>query len=461
MAVKESDGVKRIQPSMTEGPLLGNILRYTFPIIATSLLQLLFNSADLVVVGQFCGSISVAAVGATAAITNLLVNFFIGLSVGVGVAVSQDMGARQDQQVHRTVHTTLPTAIVCGLLLTVLGVAFTEQLLRWMGTPTEVLPMSTVYMKIIFSGSVFSLVYNFLAAILRAAGDTKTPLVSLTLAGILNIILNIVFVTVFEMNVAGVALATILSQALSSVLVTIALIRRTDACRLVLSKIRFYVTPLKRIVFIGLPAAVQSTLFSICNVLVQSSINSFGAEAVSGNAAAMNIDSFIWAAMNAFHQSSTNFTGQNMGAGRYDRIKKILGICTGCGVAAGMVLSIIAFLFGPQLLSIYIPDSPQAIAHGMTRLTYLGLPYFCCAIMDVSTGSLRGMGASITPLIISVLGVCGLRLLWIFALFPLPVFHNLPTLYLSYTASWLLTAVAQLIAFSVIYKKRVKEIAVT
>ena len=269
--------------SMLRGPLLPSIISYTIPLILTGLLQLLFNAADLVVVGRFCGSVSVAAVGATGAITNLVINLFIGFSVGAGVTVAHGLGAREEEAVHRTVHTALPTALLGGLLLTVIGVLFAEDLLIMMGTPESVLPLSALYMRIYFGGMVFNMVYNFVASILRAAGDTKSPLTFLTIAGVVNVILNVIFVTVFHMNVAGVALATTSAQAISAILVTITLMRRKDACRLYLKKMRFYKLQFLKIVRIGLPAGVQSSLFSISNVMIQSPINSFGEVVMSCN----------------------------------------------------------------------------------------------------------------------------------------------------------------------------------
>ena len=321
--------------NMLEGPLFPNIIRFTIPIILTSVLQLLFNAADLVVVGQFCGSVSVAAVGATGSITGLLVNFFIGLSVGAGVAVAHGLGGRENQVVHRTVHTALPTAILSGAILTVAGLTYSETFLIMMGTPDTVLPLSTVYMRIIFCGVTFNMVYNFCASILRAAGDTKSPLVFLLFAGILNVILNLVFVIQFQMNVAGVALATIISQAVSAVLVVIALMRRTDACKLYLNKLRFYKPQLAKILRIGLPAGIQSALFAISNVLIQSSVNSFGDVFMSGNAAASNLEGFVYVCLNAFHQSAVNFVGQNAGAKQYLRVRQTLWICLGVRYGGG------------------------------------------------------------------------------------------------------------------------------
>ena len=343
---------------MLQGPLLSGIILYTVPIILTSILQLLFNAADLVVVGRFCGSISVAAVGATGAITNLIINLFIGLSVGTGVTVAHALGSREDIVVHRAVHTALPAALVSGIILTIVGVSLSETFLHLMGTPENVLALSATYMKIYFGGITFNMVYNFCASILRAAGDTKSPLIFLTLAGVVNVVLNEIFVIVFHMNVAGVALATTISQGISAVLVVIALMRRTDACKLELNKMRFYKPQLMKIIRIGLPAGIQGSLFSISNVIIQSSVNSFGDILMSGNAAAGNIEGFVYVSINAFSQTAVNYIGQNAGAQQYKRGGKILGICLACVTAVGLVFGISAWYFGESLLSIYITDSP-------------------------------------------------------------------------------------------------------
>ncbi|MCI7639454.1 MAG: MATE family efflux transporter [Clostridiales bacterium] len=441
----------RPNQSMLEGPLVPSIVRYTIPIILTSLLQLLFNAADLVVVGRFCGSVSVAAVGSTGAITNLLVNFFIGLSVGAGVGVAHGLGSREDTAVSNTVHTALPTAIFSGLFLTVIGVAFSKAFLRMMGTPDNVLPLSAVYMQIYFGGITFSMVYNFCAAILRAAGDTKSPLLYLTIAGVVNVILNIFFVTVLHMNVAGVALATTLSQGISAALVTRALTRRTDACRLYLKKMRFHKPQLMKMLRIGLPAGIQSSLFSISNVLIQSSVNSFGDVFMSGSAASANIEGFVYVSLNAFHQTAVNFIGQNAGARQYRRVYRTLWICLGCVTVVGISFGFAAWSFGRQLLSIYITDSQQAIEYGMVRLGYICLPYFLCGLMDVSTGALRGLGASVIPMIISILGVCGLRIFWIYTIFQ--VYHTPECLFFSYTVSWVITFLFQITAFFLVCRR--------
>ena len=445
--------MKRFNRSMIDGPLFSGIVMYTIPIILTSVLQLLFNAADLVIVGRFCGSVSVAAVGATGAITNLIVNLFIGLSVGTGVTVAHALGSREDEAVHRAVHTAMPTALIGGLLLTIVGVLLSEPLLRLMETPETVLPLSTIYMQIYFGGMVFNMVYNFCASILRAAGDTKSPLIYLTLAGVINVVLNVIFVTVLHMNVAGVALATTISQAVSAVLVVIALMRRTDACHLDLKKMHIYAPQFMKMVSIGIPAGIQGSLFSISNVLIQSSVNSFGDIFMSGNAAAGNIEGFAYVSINAFSQTAVNYVGQNVGARQYKRVGRIVGICLACVVVVGLTVGIIGYSLGEQLLSIYITDSPEAIAYGMIRLSYICLPYFLCGLMDVSTGALRGMGASIAPMVISVLGVCGLRIAWIYTVFQIPQFHTPQCLYLSYIVSWSATFLIQIIAFIRIYRK--------
>ena len=432
---------------MLTGPLLPSILSYTFPIILTSLLQLLFNAADLVIVGRWCGSVAVAAVGATGAITNLIVNLFIGLSVGSGVTMAHALGGRDAEGAHRTVHTTLPVALISGAVLTAVGVSLSEPLLRLMGNPEDVLPLSAKYMRIYFCGITFTMVYNFCASILRAAGDTRSPLIFLTLAGAINVALNVLFITQLGMDVDGVAWATVISQGIAAVLVVIAMIRRDDDSHLDLRKMRIYRYELLKIVRIGLPAGFQSSMFSISNVIIQSSVNSFGSVVMSGNAAAGNIEGFIWAAMNAFHQTAVNFTGQNMGARRYDRIRNILWACLGCVTVVGLALGGLAYGFGPKLLSVYITDSPDAIHYGMLRMAYMCIPYCLCGMMDVSSGSLRGLGSSFVPMVISVLGICGIRIAWIYTIFQVPRFHSIDILFLSYPISWAITYAAQLFAF--------------
>lgn len=448
--------MKRSNHTMLEGPLLGSIISYTIPVILTSILQLLFNAADLMIVGRFCGSVSVAAVGATHSLTSLMVNFFVGLSIGAGVTLAHGLGSRSNTVVHNTVHTALPISLICGAILTVIGVCFSGTFLRLMGTPADVLPLSTLYMQIYFGGITFTMIYNFCAAILRAAGDTRSPLLYLTFAGIINVALNVVFVTIFHMNVAGVALATTISQGISATLVVWALVKRTDACHLDLKKMRFYPIQLVKIMTIGLPAGLQSSLFSISNVLIQSSINSFGNVVMSGNAAAYNIEGFVYASLNSFQQTAVNFIGQNAGAQKYKRVAKIFGICMVLVTITGLILGALGYAFGPTLLSLYITDSQEAIACGMTRLSRVCLLYFICGMMDVCTGALRGLGKSLTPMVISILGVCGVRVGWTLLVFPIPAFHSPQSLYISYPVSWALTFLLQFIACILVYRKHTK-----
>ncbi len=433
--------------NMIEGPLLGNIIRYAVPIVLTGLLQLLFNAADLVVVGRFSQNkeLAVAAVGATGSLTALIVNLFIGLSIGVGVTVAHSLGAGQSRQVRRTVHTAIPVAAISGLVLTVVGVVWAPGLLHLMATPEDVIGLSTTYMRLYFAGMVGSMLYNFGAAILRAAGDTRGPLVYLTVSGILNVVLNLVFVIMLDMSVAGVALATAISQALSAFLVVRALCRRTDACRLHLKYMHIYKDILFKILRIGLPAGIQSSLFSISNVLIQSSINSFGSVAMSGNAAAGNLEGFVYVAMNAFQQSTLNFTGQNKGALKYDRMKWVLWLNMACVTVVGGVLGLLLYTFGGPLLGIYIANSPAAIDYGMVRLLYLAVPYALCGMQEVATGAIRGMGYSFGPLVASVIGVCAFRIVWVATVFP--QMKTLECLYISYPISWLLTLASALVMY--------------
>lgn len=439
--------------NMLQGPLALNLLLYTLPIILTSYLQLLFNAADLVVVGRFCGSISVAAVGVTGAITNLIVNLFMGLSVGAGVSVAHAIGSRESQVVHRTVHTALLTALLGGAVLTAVGVAFSPTFLRWMGTPENVLPLSSVYMRIYFGGITFTMVYNYCTSILRAAGDTQSPLVILMAAGIINVVLNVVFVALLHMNVAGVALATVISQGLSAAAVTVVLMRRRDDIRFFPWKMRIYKPQLVKIIRIGLPAGIQGATFSLSNVLIQSALNSFGEVLVSGNAAVSNIEGFCYATVNGFHQAAVNYIGQNVGAHQFDRVKKIFRLCVLYASLAGLLAGGALTIFRRTLLGFYITDSPEALAFGMRRVFFTSAPYFLYGLLDAAAGSLRGMGASAISMLISILGICGSRLLWIFTVFQIPALHTPECLYSSYPISWILTTIAEFIAFPIIYRR--------
>ncbi len=444
--------------NLCEGPFLKKILLYTLPIMLTGILQLAFNAADLIIVGQFCGSISVAAVGTTGALTNLIVNLFMGLSVGCGVTVAQALGAGQEKEVHRIIHTAIPTALISGVILTVIGVCFSKTFLQWMGTPEDdVLPLASLYMQIYFGGILGPMIINFGAAILRASGDTKSPLIFLTLSGIINVVLNTIFVTLFHLDVAGVALATVISQFFAAAMVLITLSRRTDACKLDFRKLKIYKAPLWKIIRIGIPSGIQGSMFSISNVILQSSINAFGAVFMSGSAASSNLEGFLYTSVNSFHQSALNFVGQNVGARKYDNVRKIVNICISCALILGTFLSTLMFLNGENLLSVYISDSEEALHYGLLRMTYVVLPYFTIGLMDVMSGVLRGMGTSFTPMIITVLGVCGIRIGWVYTgyryFLDAPVETRATMLFLVYPVSWLVTAIAEMIAYRIVVKK--------
>ena len=438
---------------MLQGSLAWPLVTYAIPIMLTSVLQLLFNAADLVVVGRYCGSVSVAAVGSTGAITNLIINLFIGMSVGAGVAVAHGIGSREQETVFRTVHTAVPLAAISGIFLTVVGVSLSGKILRAMSTPEDVLPLSKMYMEIYFLGITFNMLYNFCASMIRAAGDTKTPLVILTLAGILNVVLNVLFVKFGGMNVDGVAWATIISEALSAAAILWVMTQRMDACRLELRKVHIYKEPLLKMLRIGVPAGIQSSMFSASNVALQSAVNTFGSVAVSGNAAVGNLEGFMYVIENAFHQTAVNYVGQNCGAQQFDRVKRVTFLCTLYAVIAGLVAGFTMYACGPQLLSLYITDSQEAIQIGMERMKVDMLPYFLFGMQDVLTGVLRGMGASFLSMIITVLGICGIRILWINTVFQIPAFHTQPSLYLSYPLSWSITFLVQFTAFLVVFRK--------
>lgn len=445
---------KRID--MCNGPIFVNIIKYTVPIICTSVLQLLFNAADLVVVGRFCGSNSVAAVGATNSLIHLFVNLFIGLGVGVSVAVAYAVGERDDGKISRVIHTAIPLAIICGAIITTIGVTLSKPMLHAMGTPDEILPLSSLYTKIYFCGMIPSLVYEFSAAVCRASGDTKTPLKYLSLSGIVNVLLNVFFVTVIDLDVAGVAIATVASQIVSCVLMVLFLCRRNDCFKLQIQKIRIYRDELVRIIKIGLPTGIQSSVFSASNVIIQSSVNSFGAAAIAGNAAAASIEGFIFVAMQSFHQSSLNYTGQNFGAKNSKRILKAFWINLISVTVMSICLIAVTLLFSNSLLSLYITDSPVSIEFGIKRLAYICTFYFMCGIMEVLNGLVRGLGHSLITMFVSIIGVCGVRLVWIFTIFK--AHHTLDTLYVSYPISWSACILALTVSAIVIFRKVKKKL---
>lgn len=443
---------KKYEVDMLHGPLLGKILLFALPLMMSSILQLLFNAADVVVVGQYAGDESLAAVGSTSSLINLLTNLFIGLSVGANVMVAHYFGSGEKDKISDTIHTSIVVSFLCGLFLTVLGALAAPILLRWMSSPEDVIGLATIYLRIYFIGMPAMMLYNFGSSILRAAGDTRRPLYYLSISGVINVALNLLFVIRFSMGVAGVAIATIVSQYISAALIIRCLMREEGELRLSLRSLHINRGILLRILRIGLPAGIQGTVFSLSNVVIQSSINSFGKTVMAGSAAAANLEGFVYVAMNALHQTALTFVGQNYGAGQKKRLLKVLYLCQGAVFVIGMLLGNLAAFFGHTLLRIY-SDKEAVIEAGMVRLNYICRFYALCGMMDVMVGALRGIGSSVVPMIVSLLGACGLRLLWIATVFR--QIHTMPMLYLSYIVSWALTAAVHVLCFVWLYRKRV------
>ena len=444
---------KSYEIDMCNGPLLGKILLFSVPLMMSGILQLLFNAADIIVVGRFAGSSALAAVGSTSALINLLINVFVGLSVGVNVLVAKYYGGRREKDMSETVHTAITTSVLSGLFLVVLGLVAAKPLLHLMGTPDDVLSQSVLYMRI-YLGMPVLMLYNFGAAILRAIGDTRRPLYFLFAAGIVNVVLNLFFVIGLGMGVDGVAWATVISEHISALLVLKSLMEAPGALKLSLKNLRIHPKKLKRIIKIGLPAGMQGAIFSISNVLIQSSVNSFGSIAMAGNTASSNIEGFVYTAMNAVYQTNLSFTSQNLGGRKYSRINKIMYICLGVVTVVGLSLGLTAVLGGRMLLGIYSSD-PEVLRYGMLRLGIICTTYFLCGIMDCMVGSLRGLGYSIIPMFVSLTGACGFRVLWVFTVFA--AYHSLDVLYLSYPVSWAITAAAHMITFRKIRRKIPKQ----
>lgn len=449
-----TDDGKKYEIDMCNGPLLGKILIFYVPLMLSGILQLLFNAADIVVVGRFAGNEALAAVGSTGSLTNLIVNLFIGLSVGANVLVARFYGANQKDELREMVQTAIATSVISGVILVFVGFLVSRPALALMGTPENVISHSVLYMRIYFAGMPFMMAYNFGAAVLRAVGDTKRPLYYLFIAGIVNVVLNLLFVIVFSMGVAGVATATVISQAISAALVIRCLICTDSVYRLELKGIKIVPDKLAKMFQIGLPAGLQGALFSISNVLIQSSVNSFGSVAMAGNTAGSNIEGFVYTAMNAFHQSAISFCGQNYGAKKYKRVGKVLLICEILVIAVGLVLGNGAYLAGGTLLKLYSTDS-EVIAYGILRMRYICMTYFLCGMMDVMVGGLRGIGYSIMPMLVSLTGACLFRVIWIYTVFQ--QYRTLPCLYISYPISWALTFAVHLICFIIVYHRLLKK----
>lgn len=441
---------------MCSGPLLGKLLRFSVPLMLSGILQLLFNAADIVVVGQFDSSDAMAAVGSTSSLNNLIVNLFLGLSAGGSVVVAQYFGMKSRQDVEETVHTAILLGFISGLVLVAAGMFLAEPMLVLMGTTQDVIDQSVLYMRIVFAGMPAMMVYDFGAGILRAVGDTRRPLVYLFCGGVVNVAFNLFFVIVCHLGVAGVAIGTVMSQCIAAFLTVRCLMKTEDCYGIRLRELRIVKHKLLRILRVGVPTGIQGAMFSISNVVIQSSINSFDSSIiVAGNTASGNIEGFVYTAMNAFYQASLTFTSQNVGAHQTRRILPVLGWSLLCVTVVGVATGVLAVLFGPQLLGIYSPDE-EVIAYGLERLRLICLTYFLCGTMDVVTGSIRGLGPSVTPAVISLLGVCGLRIVWIYTVFA--AHRSLMVLYLSYPVSWLITLVVNIICFAVFFKRWKKRI---
>lgn len=436
---------------MTSGPMLPGIFRFAIPLALSGMLQLAFNAADVIVVGKFAGSTALAAVGSTGALINLIINLFVGLSTGVNVLVANYRGAGRLEDVRKTVHTAMSVAFAGGILLVFIGIILARPMLELMDSPDTVIGQATLYMQIYFVGMPAFMVYNFGASVLRAVGDTKRPLIFLSIAGVINVVLNMIFVIFFHMGVAGVAIATVTSQVVSAVLIVRCMILSDGIYKLDLHNLRIDSRKLTRMLRIGLPAGLQGSLFSISNVLIQSSVNSFGDLVMAGNAAAGNLEGFVYTAMNALYQANLSYTSQNYGALKYKRIDRSLLLCLGVVTLIGGLLGNIVYLLGPHLLSLYDSD-PAVIQYGMNRLAVIATTYFLCGIMEVASGSIRGLGYAIIPMVVSLSGACIMRIVWIYT-----VFAMVPTqfvLYLSYPISWVLTFAAHLVTYFIVRKKR-------
>lgn len=444
--------LKRRKIDMLQGSLFRNIWSFVIPFMLTTFVQHFYNAADLWVVGQFSNnSYAVAGIGATGPITNLVLNFFVGFTAGITITVGRALGAKDADKTQKCVHTSIAFSIIGGATVAILGIILTKSLLLLTDTPTEVIPQAKIYMQLIFVGKFPTLIYNAGSAILRANGDSTRPFYIVLASGILNIALNLVFVLCFGMAAEGVAIATLISQAFSCTAVIYLLTKESDAIKLVIKKINFSKTELFEIIRVGLPSGIQNTVFSISNVIVQKSINYFGHVAMTGSSAAASIGTFFNAAVSAFYQVSVAFTSQNVGARKYDRIKKIMLWCFVNVTIIWAIEVIIVLLFKEQLIGMYCKEIPEAISWGVKRLTYVGCFYGLLGYMNTMTGVLRGMGYSITSMISSIVGVCGIRLGWIFTVFA--KHKTFETLFVCFPLSWLGTTLFYLVVYLFVSKK--------
>lgn len=447
---------KRVR-QLTEGPLLPQILRFALPMMATSVLQLMFNTADTIVVGRWGGDTreacetALAAVGSCGSLITLLVNLFMGLSLGTGVCVAQAAGARNYEDVSKIVHAAVPLGFCCGWVLMTLGLLLAEPLLLLMGTEPQVLDQAAPYMRAYFCGMPASLFYNYSAAALRSTGDTTRPMFFLTAAGVANVLMNLLMVLVFRLGAVGVGIATATSHWVSAICILVYMLRTDGPCHLELRKLKFRKDKIYAVLRIGVPAGVQSIMFNFANVIIQSSVNSLGQVAVAGNAAAANLNGYVYATQTTLYQAAMTFTGQNLGARKYDRIRKSVILCALVGSTVGILVGGGMYLFGEQLLSLYAPGNLPVIEMGMKRMRIVGLSYFLCVIMEVGLGMLRGMGQSMVPTASTFVGTIVLRIGWVLTVFPLN--PCLESLYWSFPFSWILTSVFNYICCGKVYKK--------
>lgn len=444
--MKEKNTGSRYEMDMCTGSILKKMLLFTGPLMLSSMLQLLFNATDIVVVGKYVGDNALGAVGSNTALINLLTNFLMGLCIGANVLAARFFASVNRQNMEKVVHTAMTISIIGGILLTTIGIIGAKQFLIWMSVPDEVIGLATTYLRIYFLGVTSLMIYNFGSAILRAVGDTRRPLYFLMFSGVINVLLNLFLVIVVHMGVAGVAIATAVSETISAVLVVMCMIKERGMVHLDIRKLSIDREIFTKILFIGLPASFQGILFSLSNVVIQSSVNSFGTVVVAGNSAAANIEGFVYVAMNSFHQGAITFTSQNYGAGKIERINRIAFTAELCVISVGLLLGNAVLLFVKPLLGIYT-NSAKVVTAGIVRMNVVTKTYALCGMMDVMVGVLRGLGYSIMPMIVSLIGACGLRLIYIFTLFRLPEYHTTHNLYMTYPVSWIITFTAHVICF--------------
>ena len=449
---------RNYEMDMCSGALLPKILLFSLPLMLSSILQLLFNAADVIVVGKFAGDTALAAVGSTGSLINLLTNLLVGLSIGANVLVARYYASRDYDRLEDTIHTSVMVSLLGGVILVIVGLCFARPLLLLMGTPSDVIDQAVLYMMIYFLGMPVMMLYNFGSAILRAVGDTRRPLYFLMIAGVLNVVLNLLFVIVFSWGVAGVAAATVLSQCVSTALIVRCLMKSDTMCRLEIKKLCVKKAALRDIARIGLPAGLQGCVLSLSNVLIQSSINSFGSTAMAGYTAANNLFGFMYTSVNAVTQACMSFTSQNYGAGQWKRMGKVLRHCLFLTTAVSLMLGSVIYSFGPEILKLYT-EEPDVIASAMEVLSYTTLTYFMCGIMDLFPGALRGMGFSAAPMVLSIIGTVGTRLVWIYGIFPMH--RSLSVLFVSYPVSWLLTIVMQVTCYLILKKRLFAQIGMS